>query len=44
MKHKYIFFLILSIIFQKSFLKITKYTNPVLEKDAPDPSIIRGDN
>ena len=44
MNNKYIFFLILSIIFQKSFLKITKYTNPVLEKDAPDPSIIRGDN
>ena len=38
------FFLILSFLFQIITPLETHYTNPVIEKDAPDPSIIRADN
>jgi len=40
----YIFIILLFGFFQKSFSLISKYTNPVISQDAPDPSIIRGDN
>ena len=38
------FFLILSFLFQIITPLETQYTNPVIGKDAPDPSIIKADN
>ena len=40
----YIFIILLFCFFQKSFSLISRYTNPVISQDAPDPSVIRGDN
>ena len=37
-------FLILSLLFQIISPLETHYTNPVIGRDAPDPSIIRADN
>ena len=40
----YISIILLFCFFQKSFSLISRYTNPVISQDAPDPSVIRGDN
>ena len=40
----YFFIILLFCFFQKSFSLISRYTNPVISQDAPDPSVIRGDN
>ena len=44
MKIEYIFFIILVCFFQKATNLSSKYINPVIKEDAPDPSVIRGDN
>jgi len=41
MKNEFSFFVILLTLFQSSFLLPKPYTNPVINEDAPDPTIIK---
>jgi len=44
MKKNYIIFIIFLTLFQDISPADSKYTNPVIKEDAPDPSVIRVDN
>ena len=41
MRNKFSFFLIISILIESSILLPTTYKNPVINQDAPDPSVIK---
>ncbi len=41
MKNEFLFLLILSFLFKSSLLLPTQYINPVINQDAPDPTVIK---
>ena len=41
MKNEVSIFLILLVLFKSSLLLPTPYTNPVINEDAPEPSVIK---